>query len=77
MDEKIEDTSEESKKNHIIYYKSLSKVISDIENEKTQETGQVIHEHLDKRIDAMKKDQKRIRDMFPNVSMEEWDGNIN
>ena len=33
MDVKDEDKSEESKKNHISYYKSLSKVISDIQQE--------------------------------------------
>ena len=33
MDEKEEDKSEESKQNHIIYYKSLSKIISNMEKE--------------------------------------------
>ena len=41
MDIKDEDISEESKKNHIRYYKSLSKVISDIENEKNDEISYI------------------------------------
>ena len=32
MDEKIEDKSENSKKNHLIYYRSLSKIISRYRN---------------------------------------------
>ena len=39
-DEKIEDKSENSKKNHMTYYRSLSKIITDIENEMNQD-GQV------------------------------------
>ena len=72
MDIKDEDTSEESKKNHIKYYKSLSKVISDIQNEKEEETDPTIIRHLDARIEAMEKDKKRIREMFPNIKEEEW-----
>ena len=72
MDIKDEDTSEESKKNHIKYYKSLSKVISDIQNEKEEETDPTIIGHLDARIEAMEKDKKRIREMFPNIKEEEW-----
>ena len=48
MDVKEEDTSEESKKNHIEYYKSLTKVISDIQKEKEQEGEPAIKNHLDK-----------------------------
>lgn len=77
MDEKVEDKSEESKKNHITYYKSLSRVISDIEKEKTQELNPTVQNHLDERINAMKKDQSRIKDMFPDVKEEEWNANTN
>jgi len=75
MDIKDEDTSEESKKNHISYYKSLTKVISDIQKEKNQEGEPAIKSHLDNRIDAMEKDKQRIREMFPDIKKEEWDGN--
>jgi len=77
MDVKDEDTSEESKKNHILYYKSLTKVISDIQNEKNQEGEPAIKSHLDNRIDAMEKDKERIRKMFPDIKEEEWDANTN
>ena len=77
MDVKEEDTSEESKKNHIAYYKSLTKVIAEIQDEKGQEGEPAIISHLDNRIDAMEKDKKRIRDMFPDIKEEEWDGNSN
>ena len=76
MDVKEEDTSEESKKNHILYYKSLTKVIVDIQKEKNQEVEPAIKSHLDNRIDAMEKDKKRIREMFPDIKEEEWNGNI-
>lgn len=77
MDIKAEDTSEESKKNHISYYKSLTKVILDIQKEKNQEGEPAIKNHLDNRIDAMEKDKQRIREMFPDIKEEEWDGNTN
>ena len=77
MDVKEEDTSEESKKNHISYYRSLCKVISEIQEEKEQEGEPAIKNHLDKRIEAMEKDKKRIRDMFPDIKEEEWNGNNN
>jgi len=77
MDVKDEDTSEESRKNHISYYKSLSKVISDIQKEKDQEGEPAIKSHLDNRIEAMEKDRKRIREMFPDIKEEEWDANTN
>ena len=77
MDVKDEDTSEESKKNHILYYKSLTKVISDIQKEKNQEEEPAIKNHLDHRIDAMEKDRERIREMFPDIKEEEWNGNPN
>lgn len=72
---KEEDTSEESRKNHITYYRSLCKVISEIEEEKNQEGEPAIKTHLDNRIEAMEKDKKRIRDMFPDIKEEEWNGN--
>ena len=72
LDVKEEDKSEESKKNHIAYYKSLSKVISDIQEEGNQESDPTIKNHLDGRIDAIKKDKQRIRDMFPDITEEEW-----
>ena len=77
MDVKKEDTSEESRKNHIAYYKSLTKVISDIQAEKNQEGEPAIISHLDNRIEAMEKDKKRIREMFPEIKEEEWNGYSN
>ena len=76
MDVKEEDTSEESKKNHISYYKSLTKIIADIQKEKNQEVEPAIKSYLNNRIDAMEKDRKRIREMFPDIKEEEWNGNI-
>ena len=75
MDEKKEDKSEESKRNHITYYRSLTKIIKDMKNEIEQEGEPAIKEHLSSRIDAMEKDRKRIRDLFPNMKLEEWDAN--
>ena len=77
MDIKDEDTSEESRKNHVLYYKSLTKIISDIQKEKNQESEPAIRNHLDSRIEAMEKDRERIRDMFPDIREEEWDGDTN
>jgi len=77
MDVKDEDKSEESKRNHISYYKSLSKVILDIQQELKLGVDPTIKNHLDKRIDAVEKDRKRIREMFPEITKEEWDGNTN
>ncbi|HJM80025.1 MAG TPA: hypothetical protein QF656_05775 [Nitrosopumilus sp.] len=75
MDEKIEDKSSESKKNHMIYYRSLTKIITDMKKEINEENEPAIKEHLNSRIDAMEKDRKRIRDLFPDVKMEEWNDN--
>ena len=75
MDEKKEDKSDESKRNHITYYRSLTKIIEDMKNEIEQEGEPAIKEHLSSRIDAMEKDRKRIRDLFPNMKLEEWDAN--
>lgn len=68
MDVKEEDKSEESKKNHITYYKSLNKIILEIQKEKNLESDPTIHSHLNERIDAIEKDKKRIRDMFPEIT---------
>ena len=77
MDEKEEDRSEQSKKNHISYYKSLTKVISDIREEKNQESDPTVKNHLDARMGAMEEDKKRIKKMFPDIAEEDWDdGNI-
>jgi len=72
-----EDKSEESKKNHLTYYKSLTKLISDFQEEKNQVTDPTIKNHLDERIDAVERDRKRIREMFPDITKEEWDVNTN
>ncbi len=77
MDVKEEDKSEESKKNHISYYKSLTKVILNIQEEMTVGIDPTMKNHLDERIDALEKDRKRIRDMFPDITKEEWNGNTN
>ncbi len=72
MDVKKEDKSEQSKKDHIVYYKSLSKIITELQEERRQESEPTIQRHLDGRIDAMEQDRKRIRNMFPDVLEEEW-----
>jgi len=77
MDVKEEDKSEESKKNHISYYKSLTKVISNIQEEMNLGVDPTMKNHLDERIDALEKDRKRIREMFPDITKEEWNGNTN
>jgi len=77
MDVKEEDKSEESKKNHITYYKSLTKVISDIQEEKERAIDPTIKNHLDERVDAVERDRKRIRKMFPDITEEEWNDNTN
>ena len=77
MDIKEEDKSEKSKKNHISYYKSLTKVISNIQEEMNVGIDPTMKNHLDERLDALEKDRKRIRDMFPDITEEEWNGNTN
>lgn len=77
MDIKEEDKSEESKKNHIAYYKSLTKVILDIQEEVNLGIDPTMKDHLNERIDAVEKDRKRIREMFPEITEEEWNGNTN
>ena len=75
MDVKDEDKSEKSKQNHIIYYKSLTKIIKNMENEIDDEGEPAVKEHLKSRIDAIEKDRQRIRDLFPDMKREEWDDN--
>ncbi|MGY5149091.1 MAG: hypothetical protein ACW9W3_03425 [Candidatus Nitrosopumilus sp. bin_68KS] len=77
MDVKKEDKSERSRIDHIAYYKSLSQIISNIQKEKEQESEQAIKDHLDNRIDAMEKDRKRIKEMFPEIEESEWNGYAN
>ena len=72
MDVKEEDKSEESRRNHMAYYRSLCRIISDIKEEKEDEKEPAIKSHLDDRVDAMEKDKKRIRDMFPEIKESEW-----
>jgi len=68
MNEKADDKSDESKKDHIAYYKSLNKTIENIQKEKLEETKQTIIKHLNSRIEAMNLDKKRIRVMFPEIN---------
>lgn len=77
MDEKIEDKSEDSKKKHMTYYRSLSKLITDMKAEMNQEGQPAIKEHLTSRIEAIEKDRHRIRNLFPDVKKEEWNDNSN
>ncbi len=77
MDVKDEDKSEESMKNHISYYKSLTKVILDIQKEVNSETDSTVKNYLDERIEAVEKDRKRIREMFPEIREDEWNDNTN
>ncbi|MEO2201764.1 MAG: hypothetical protein ABGW47_03650 [Nitrosopumilus sp.] len=72
MDIKKEDKSEQSKKDHIVYYKSLNKTISELQEERNGESDATIQRYMDVRIDAIEQDRKRIRKMFPDVSEEEW-----
>jgi hypothetical protein len=58
LDVKNEDTSEESKKNHISYYRSLNKVILEIQKEKEQEGEPAIKNHLIKESKPWRKIKK-------------------
>jgi hypothetical protein len=40
------------------YYKSLCRVISEIQKEKEQEGEPAVKSHLDSRVDAIEKDKK-------------------
>ena len=66
------DTSEESRKNHMTYYRSLNQTISEIRREMSSENDPTIQKHLEGRIDAMERDLDRIRKMFPDVAEAEW-----
>lgn len=68
MNEKAENRSNESKRNHIAYYKSLNKTIENIQKEKLEEAEPTIIKHLNSRIEAMNLDKKRIKDMFPEIN---------
>ena len=59
------------------YYRSQGKIITAMENEMNQEGQPAIQEHLTSRIEAIEKDRKRIRELFPDIKKEEWDGNFN
>ena len=48
-----------------------------MEQEIDNEGEPAVKEHLKSRIDAIEKDRKRIRDLFPDMSREEWDDNTN
>ena len=48
-----------------------------MKDEINQEGEPAIKEHLISRIDAIEKDRKRIRDLFPNMKKEEWHDNTN
>ena len=72
MDEKEEDHSEESFRKHLIFYKKLSKTISNIQNEIQVSNEPKIIKHLNERIDAIKLDQSRIKKLFPEVDDKIW-----
>ena len=77
MDQKKEDKSEKSKKKHMVYNRSLTKINTDMKKEINEEGEPAIKEHLTSRIDAMEKDRKRIRELFPGIKKEEWDDHTN
>ncbi|QUC65338.1 hypothetical protein NsoK4_03590 [Nitrosopumilus sp. K4] len=66
MDDRREDTSEESFEKHLVYYKSLSKIIKDNQREIESEAEETIKNHLKERIKAMNLDKERIENMFPD-----------
>jgi uncharacterized protein YicC (UPF0701 family) len=59
------------------YYRSLSKLITDMKAEMNQEGQPAIKEHLTSRMEAIEKDRQRIRNLFPDVKKEEWNDNSN
>ena len=67
MDEKEEDKSAESQRNHIKYYKSLVLTAASMQKELDSETDSSVISHLKNRIDALNKDKKRIEQMFPEL----------
>jgi|CXWL01.1.fsa_nt_gi hypothetical protein len=64
MNEKAEDISDESKKNHSAYYKSLNKTIENIQKEKLEETEPTIIKHLNSRIEVVDLDKKESKICF-------------
>ncbi|MDH3278028.1 MAG: hypothetical protein OEM21_08000 [Nitrosopumilus sp.] len=77
MDEKEEDRSEESLRKHVLFYKKLNKTISNIQNEIQASTESKIIKHLNERIDAIKLDQLRIRNLFPDLEDKIWNSEEN
>jgi hypothetical protein len=75
VDERVEDRSEKSKKNHVAYYKSLTTVIDDIQREIQGEMEPAIIKHLNDRIEAINIDRNRIKKMFPEIKEDEWQDN--
>ena len=73
MDEKKEDKSEESKKKHIVYYKSLTNVINNIQKEIQEEKDPQVIKHLNDRIKAINLDKERIKKMFPDIDQKNSD----
>lgn len=72
MDQKEEDTSEESFQKHLEFYKKLDKKISDITNEIGDSKDGKVIKHLTERIDALDLDKKRIKNMFKNTPEDFW-----
>ena len=72
MDEKEEDHSEESLKNHLDFYKKLNKTILDIKNEINESKDSKNQKHLNERINAIELDKTRIKKMFPEVDDKIW-----
>jgi len=56
---------------------SIGAELNFFQDEKNQVTDPTIKNHLDERIDAVERDRKRIREMFPDITKEEWDVNTN
>jgi len=77
VDEKEEDRSEESLRKHVLFYKKLNKTISNIQNEIQASTESKIIKHLNERIDAIKLDQLRIRNLFPDLEDKIWNSEEN
>ena len=51
----------------------MTKIIANMEQEINNEGEPAVKEHLKSRIDAIEKDRKRIRELFPDMTKEEWD----
>jgi len=77
VDEKEEDRSEESLRKHMLFYKKLNKTIFNIQNEIQASTESKIIKHLNERIDAIKLDQLRIRNLFPDLEDKIWNSEEN